>query len=306
MNRIQRISIANDTLAISSNGHYVAQEEKVVNLAPAIAHCLQQTRLYLPPELEQIAASLLTQVTPLTPVTPSPAIPHSPDTSGAAEPPPPSTIIEVVNETTLCGARRLAAAAADPVGVLNFASARNPGGGFLHGAQAQEESLARSSALYLSQTGATAQPYYDYHRQERSLLYSDRAILSPACPIFRDDQGNLLAEPYLTTIITSAAPNAGAVKRNQTEELARIPEVFARRIHLTLALALHAGCQRLVLGAWGCGVFANDPLLVAELFRASLGPGGAFANRFRHVLFSVFDSSREQAVWRAFAQTLGG
>src|SRR5688572_22378946 len=52
--------------------------------------------------------------------------------------------VTVTNESTLDAARRLGG----DVAALNFASARSPGGGFLNGAQAQEESLARASALY--------------------------------------------------------------------------------------------------------------------------------------------------------------
>jgi uncharacterized protein (TIGR02452 family) len=284
MNKIDRIKAANDTLAILAIGHYCAQGETMVNIAEATAACVQQTRLVLPEELQQIAADIT-------------ALPNQAANAGATF----ATRIDLRNETTLCGARRLASNGADTVGVLNFASARNPGGGFLGGAQAQEESLARSSALYLSQTSEAAKPFYGFHRAQRTLFYSDRAIFSPACPVFRDDEGHLLAEPYLVNFITSAAPNAGAIRRNEAHATEQIPAAYAQRIHLTLALALHAGCQRLVLGAWGCGVFANDPVMAATSFRAALGPGGAFENRFREVLFSVFDSTSEQATWKAFA-----
>jgi uncharacterized protein (TIGR02452 family) len=58
--------------------------------------------------------------------------------------------IEVVNETTLQGIAALHEEGAERIGALNFASAKNPGGGFLNGSEAREESLARSSALYAS------------------------------------------------------------------------------------------------------------------------------------------------------------
>ena len=58
-----------------------------------------------------------------------------------------ATTIEVTDDSRLAAARRLG----DGAGCLVLASARNAGGGFLTGAQAQEESIARSSALYASQ-----------------------------------------------------------------------------------------------------------------------------------------------------------
>src|SRR5262249_38608560 len=146
------------------------------------------------------------------------------------------------------------------VAALNFASAKDPGGGFLNGSQAQEESLARSSALYASLLRGWE--FYDRHRASPSCLYLDAMIVSPGCPVFRDDDGTLLEEPQLVTIITSPALNAGAAADNRPEELPRIPEVFRRRSEYGLALAASQGANRLVLGAWGCGVFRNDPAVV--------------------------------------------
>lgn len=72
------------------------------------------------------------------------------------------------------------------VGVLNFASAKNPGGGFRTGAQAQEESLCRTSSLYLSLTqNRFVNEFYDYHRRTRNVLYSHRIIYSPRVVFFK-------------------------------------------------------------------------------------------------------------------------
>jgi uncharacterized protein (TIGR02452 family) len=203
----------------------------------------------------------------------------------------------VTNETALQGLERVARADQNDWLCLNFASAKNPGGGFLGGAQAQEESLARSSGLYSS---LLLEPeFYAFHRQNWDLLYSDRMIYSPHVPVFKNDAGDML-EPYRVAFITCAAPNAGAIATNQPNSLPRIPAVLERRAELVLQLAALRGHTRLVLGAWGCGVFRNDPQLVARVFKAWLET--KFAGVFEHVIFAVFDRSKDRAVYSAFAE----
>jgi uncharacterized protein (TIGR02452 family) len=85
--------------------------------------------------------------------------------------------------------------------------------------------------------------FYEQHRTSPSLLYSDAMILSPDCPIFRDDAGDLLEQPQHAVFITSAAPNAGAAATNRPEELPAIPETFRRRSEYVLSLAAAHGCS---------------------------------------------------------------
>jgi uncharacterized protein (TIGR02452 family) len=129
-------------------------------------------------------------------------------------------------------------------------------------------------------------------------------IWSPGCPVFRDDEGRLLDEPWLVSFITSPAPNAGAVADNRPEELPLIPEVFRRRSEYVLALAASQGYRRLVLGAWGCGVFRNDPAVVAAAFVGHLRQG-AWSGRFERVVFSVLDTSPSRETLAAFARGVG-
>ena len=211
-----------------------------------------------------------------------------------------TTEIEVVNETTLTGVRRLLSRQEGGVAALNFASAKNPGGGFLNGSQAQEESLARSSALYASLQRAFV--FYERHRAMSSCLYSDAMIFSPGCPIFRDDEGELLSEPMSATFITSAAPNAGAIENNAPLETPLIPQVLRQRAEFVLALAAAHDYENLILGAWGCGVFRNDPRTVADAFAVHLR--GNWSGRFSRVIFSVLDRSLEQETLGAFKTAL--
>lgn len=214
-----------------------------------------------------------------------------------------TTAIQVTAETTCEAITRLGRENGGPLGALNFASARNPGGGFLGGAQAQEEALARSSALYPC---LLMQPeYYECNRAGRSLLYHDLAIFSPSVPFFRNDAGDLLERPALCSVITAPAPNAGAVQNNQPHDVSAIAPTLRRRMELVLAVAAAEKVDRLILGAWGCGVFRNDPALVANSFAELLLPNGRFAGVFREVVFAIFDRAPGQTVLSAFEATFG-
>lgn len=208
------------------------------------------------------------------------------------------SVCEVSGESSLEAARRMTARGGGPVAVLNFASARNPGGGFLNGAQAQEEALCRASALYT--TLLTAPGFYAHHRADRSPFYTDRVIHSPGVPVFRDDRGGLLDTPYTVGFLTSPAPNAGVITGRTPEQAGRIPQALGSRAERVLETAAAAGYRRLVLGAWGCGVFRNDPAQVAEAFRALLADGGRFAGHFDEIVFAVLDRTPGRTTLGAF------
>jgi uncharacterized protein (TIGR02452 family) len=274
VNRSARMEMGKQTVEIVERGSYTSPRGRAVDIAREVRACLDGTRFFSPEALEQLRQETLAR--------PAEGF---------------DTAFEVVNETTLAGIARLLADGGGPVAALNFASAKNPGGGFLGGSQAQEESLARSSALHASLLRAWE--FYERHRAGHSLLYSDAMILSPGCPVIRDDNGSLLEEPRLASFITSAAPNAGAAANNTPEVLPQIPEVFRRRSAYVLALAASRGYRRLVLGAWGCGVFRNDPRVVGDAFADHLRRG-AWAGRFERVVFSVLDTSAGAETFAAF------
>ncbi|MFD8522579.1 TIGR02452 family protein [Streptomyces capillispiralis] len=225
---------------------------------------------------------------------------HGPEPVAFPDFRPVRTRIEVTGESSLEAARRLTGEDGAPA-VLNFASARNPGGGYLNGAQAQEEALCRASALYACLLRADG--FYDHHRAHRDPFYTDRVVHSPAVPVFRDDRGRLLDQPFTAGFLTSAAPNAGVILSRTPERARELPRALAVRSERVLETAVAHGYRRLVLGAWGCGVFRNDPVQVAEAFRSHLAPGGRFSGAFDHVVFGVLDRTRDGAVRAAFART---
>jgi uncharacterized protein (TIGR02452 family) len=278
---MDRKAIAQDTLKILEDGYYQSSEGKQVDIARELVSCIAQTKCYELPEIEQIQKAVLAETPKFS-----------------------NTVFAVKNETTLMGAEFMAQTQQfERIGVLNFASARNPGGGFLNGTQAQEESLARSSGLYKSLLKCSE--YYDYHRGSRSLLYSDRMIYSPGCPVFKKDDGSLLSTSYIVDFITSPAPNAGEIENKQPEEKDKINEVLYIRGAKLLSLAAYHECDALVLGAWGCGVFRNDPAIVAQMFADLLLANGQFSGRFKSVLFSVLDTRGERKIFTEFSNRFG-
>jgi uncharacterized protein (TIGR02452 family) len=220
-----------------------------------------------------------------TPIYYSPEYQHSdPDVLPVYE-----TQIDIVEISTLQGARLLALAGASRIGVLNFASAKNPGGGFLRGTQAQEESIARSSTLYPSLTSSTSQPFYALHRPDpRRGYYSHAMIYSPDILIFRDDDGGW-AVPVKVDVLTSPAVNAGIVrKRHQGDVEPQIEHVMRERMTRILSLFEKHGATDLVLGSFGTGIFKNNVDMVANLWKdLLLGTGTRFEHSFQRVVFAI-------------------
>lgn len=213
---------------------------------------------------------------------------------------PHQTALVVRNESTLAAARRLAGEGKAPA-ALNFASAKHPGGGWLSGARAQEETLARASGLVACIEG---NPMYARNAALGDALYLDDVIYSLGVPVFRDDEGALLAEPYLCAFITAPAVNAGVVLERDRSRRAEVRATMARRIARVLAIAALHGHMALVLGAWGCGVFRNDPAEIAELFATALA--GPFQGTFAEIVFAVLDSSPERRFIGPFEQAFPG
>lgn len=269
MNRVGRARFGQETLEIIDRGWYINPVGERIEIGKHVAACVERTILYTPEGLAELN------------------IEHKESNE--------KTRYEVNNETTLEAAVRVAGEVKqEPVLALNFASAKNAGGGFLGGAQAQEESLARSSALYESLMSQPA--YYERNRACGTCLYTDHMILSPEVPVFRHDNGELRNEPYRVCILTAPAVNAGAIQRNETEKTNEIDRVMRRRMEYVLNVALHHQYGTLILGAWGCGVFRNDPDRIAELFSNLLLTDPRYRNQFRHVIFAVLDNDSEKII----------
>ncbi|MEM7553427.1 MAG: TIGR02452 family protein [Cyanobacteria bacterium P01_A01_bin.84] len=277
--------IAQETLQILEKGEYISSSGKRVEFLTQQRAAVEGTTLYTP---EQGYALLEQSIEP-----PIEQQAEQINTDSQAQ-----LQIEVTDETTQVAARRLVQieGCTDLV-LLNFASARNAGGGFINGAKAQEEDLTRCSGLYPCLL--TQPTYYKVNRTQNSLLYTDHLIYSPAIPWFRTQNRELLEDIFLASVITAPAPNAGQVLRRDENAGEEIEKVLRRRAGIILAVAQENGHRSLLLGAWGCGVFRNNPNMVADAFGKWL-VSPRFSNCFERVVFAVYDSSKEGKTLKAF------
>ena len=175
--------------------------------------------------------------------------------------------------------------------VMNFANARYPGGGFLSGANAQEESLCRESTLYASLSSEKSREMYDYNNLHRNPCKYNAMILSPNVCVFRDINDELLKKPFATSVITIPALNKNGDSRNIPQDT--IDEVMKNRLRSMFITAAHFEYKNLILGAWGCGAYGNDPETVAEYF-CELIFDEHFERFFDKIVFAIFDRGEKR------------
>ena len=265
--------IAETTLGFLDAGGFQGPAGAWIDFKEPLADAVAGTRLYTPDQLAELVSEL-----------------GQPSGQGPE--------IMVSGDTTQVAAHALVTerGLSDLV-LLNFASARNPGGGFISGAKAQEEDLTRCSGLYPCLL--TQPTYYEVNREQSSMLYTDHMIYSPKVPWFRTRSTDLLDTFFTASVITALAPNAGEALRRDPQAGPDIEACLRRRAARVLAVARHQGHRHLLLGAWGCGVFRNDPSMVADAFGTAL-ESTAFADAFDSVTFAVLDRSKSGATRAAF------
>ena len=174
-----------------------------------------------------------------------------------------------------------------PPALLNFASATQCGGGYVTGALAQEEDLCRVIPAL--------------HPALLQLRYPLDAAAVPTtwAAICRQPVTyTTLPVPAPVVILTAAAVDL----RGAPTDSAAYGAAMRPRIRAVLSAAVAAGCQDLVLGAWGCGVFRNDARLVVSLFAEALA-SPEWRHRFASVVFAV-PRGRSAAVHRIFLDGL--
>jgi len=267
--RKYRKTIAQQTVEILHAGNYSSPTGGLVDISGDLEYAQQQSILYtpndfsnalIPPQAEHDTQFVFLQATTI------------------------QAIQTVLSEDTELD-----------IAVLNFASAKNPGGGFLKGSLAQEESLACCTGIYHCINHPRMSKFYDVNRSDNTCLYTHHIIYSPKVPVFRKDDNmeELLSQPLKCSFISSPAVNAGHA--NGRVGTAKVEQVMMERMDRILGVTALNGHHVIVLGAWGCGVFRNDVFDVARMFRHYLySPDAKYRSTFSKVIFAIPDSKCAQ------------
>jgi len=118
-------------------------------------------------------------------------------------------------------------------------------------------------------------------------------IYSRNITFIRDGKMSLLSSPVISNVLTAPAVNARAYYKNEGGNKTTVLNVMEQRIRYILNIFASMGDSTIILGAYGCGVFGNDVVDVAEIFRKLLIIEGMERN-FEHIVFAVYDSSGQQ------------
>ena len=225
--------------------------------------------------------------------------------------------VTVTDHRSLEAAQKLTGKYPDSrVGVLNFASASNPGGGVVRGSNAQEECLCRCTTLYPCLNVETLwQEYYHFHRNRESALYTDTCIYTPGIVgIKRDQQWPELMDEkewFMVDVISCPAPNLRRSPSNQMNpfsgkpvhiEEERLKDLLKHRMKGILQVAASHQIEALVLGAFGCGAFCNPPHIAALAYAEALEEYRSF---FKEVEFAVYCPGEDRTNYEEFLNVLG-
>lgn len=196
--------------------------------------------------------------------------------------------------------------------VHNFASASNPGGGVKNGANAQEECLCRCSNLYLClKMPKLWDDFYLPHRTARNPLHNDDIIYTPGVRIIKSDTATPKLLPksqwFDVDVITCAAPNLrerpgnsyntgdGSVPVKITDK--ELLQLHEKRLRKILDVAYIKGNEIVILGAFGCGAFSNNPYVVATAAKNVIKD---YLYKFKIIEFAIYCNPRDDSNYKTF------
>lgn len=209
--------------------------------------------------------------------------------------------ITVTRERTIESAKNLYKFYLDArIGILNFASATNAGGGVVLGANAQEESICRCTTLYpCLKTKEMRKGYYNPHRIGLNFCYTDACIYTPDIVVMKSDAlypENIPENDWFNIdVLTCAAPNLSLAWLPKN----KLYDIHKKRGKHILSIAVANGIDVLVLGAFGCGAFRNNPETVSRAYIDILSD---FMGYFTEIRFAVYSSSEHSRNYQAFSK----
>lgn len=184
-----------------------------------------------------------------------------------------NTIISVQDIDTLGAAEKF-----DNPCCLNFASRIHPGGGYQTvldipmPIKTQEEDLFRRSNLPELMDNEEIRKHYPL--DDIKGIYCDNIHVNK-------NQTLQIHAPYTISLISVAALISPGYNNPLTKNK-------TKRI---LDIAADNNEKTLILGAWGCGAFGNDPEEIATLFKSFLDQD--FKNVFENVIFAIPNKNHE-------------
>ena len=276
--RSYEISMFEDTMQILKQGYYEKNGKKIA--LKLSDNAMKDIQVYLPDDVKKVCNADLQH--------------HIEKTEG--------WIHSCENIDSYALARKRYSEGISKILVLNLASPVHPGGGVRRGARAQEEDLCRKSSLLLSLESKAARKYYSYNASLHSFMGSDALMLTPNVEIIKDENGILLDDTVVVSVLTCAAPKVSNGKEGLSEREYR--ELVYNRIVGMLKCAAYFGYRDLVLGAWGCGAYGNDAAVISDLFYKALTEldykGYKEIDLFNRIDFAVLDKTKEQYNFKQF------
>jgi uncharacterized protein (TIGR02452 family) len=185
--------------------------------------------------------------------------------------------IKIINDDSLNVGLLLKDEGFNPV-VLNMASMIRPGGGYMTGARAQEESLFRRTNLYKCLDDKL------YPINIGQALYTPNAI------VIKDSKHKYYDDYKKMSFI--ACPAYRLKSPSDFDDF--IKNTTANKIRLMLDIGLKYGHDSIVLGAFGCGAYHNPVISIAELFKKIIYEE-KYNYCYKKIVFAIIDDGNAKS-----------
>ena len=200
--------------------------------------------------------------------------------------------------------------------VHNFASSTTPGGGVVKGSSAQEECLCRCSTLYFNlNTPEMWEGFYTPHRELHNPVHNDDCIYTPGVVVMKSDtefpEVMKKEDWYSVNVITCAAPNLRLMPSNKMNigdgnKKVKLPDkellaLHEKRLTRILDIALNEENEVVILGAFGCGAFENNPTVVAMAAKNVIEK---YLHSFKTIEFAIYCPPKDEQNFVSFKEAM--